>query len=146
MRSWGSYPADVEHLAKRFAANHLVDMRPAGIIHQEMRFVGGTQQIVVHSERFLVGADQENRQVIGIRIDAVQFQRLLDIPQIDKLVDLPVGIAGDVAQSRPFGGFFRQPGDRNNRKELIQGPAVRRRLKNGEIADVLAGQIYFRDR
>ena len=107
------------------------------VIDQEVRFVSRPKQIVIHPERFLVCADEEEGEIIRFGIDAVQLERLFDIAQIHKFVDLAIGIAGDVAQSPALRRLLRQASDRNDGKQLIQRPAIGSGLEYGEVADVL---------
>jgi hypothetical protein len=73
----------------------------------------------------------------------VQRQRVAHVPQIDELVDLPVGIAGDVHQGGFAGGPLVEPADGMIGKELAQRPMIQQRLEHGEIAEVLVAQAVF---
>ena len=63
------------------------------------------EEVVQVAEDFLVGADQEHAEVVGLAVEGVQRQRLLDVAAIDELIDLAVGVAGDVAEH----GVLRRP-------------------------------------
>ena len=54
----------------------------------------------------------------------------------DEAVDLPVGVAGDVLQRAAPRRLLVQPVDRHDREELVDGPAVRQRLEEREVAEV----------
>ena len=70
----------------------------------------------------------------------MQRQRRLDVAKIDELVDLPVRVAGDVAQDGVARRPLVEPMDGHHRKELLDGPTVWHRLKQRKIAEVDVGQ------
>ena len=50
------------------------------------------------------------------------MERLLDVAQVDELVDLAVGVAGDVDQRAVLRGLLVQAVDRDDREELVDRP------------------------
>jgi hypothetical protein len=70
----------------------------------------------------------------------MQFEHLLDVVQIDKLVDDAVRVAGDVAERRVFGRRLVQMMNRHDRKQLIERPVIRHRAKHGKVRQVLGAQ------
>ena len=71
-------------------------------------------------------------------------QRVAHVAQVDKLVDLPVGIAGDIDQ-RGFAGQAVPPsrliGMMGNR--LPERPVIQQRLEHGEVAEVLVAEAVL---
>ncbi len=63
-----------------------------------------------------------------------------DILQIDELVDLAVGVAGDVAEGGREGRLLLQAVNGQHREELVHGPHIRQGLEDAEIGDELIGQ------
>jgi len=59
---------------------------------------GCRRQVVHVAEDFLVRADEKDREVVRVAVQRVQRQRALDVAAVDELVDLPVRVAGDVAE------------------------------------------------
>ncbi len=101
--------------------------------------VGVAEQVVEVAEDLLVGADQEDAEVVGLAVDGVQRQRALDVAAVDELVDLAVRVAGDVAEHRVVRRRRVQPVDRHHREQLLDRPAVRARLEQREVAEVGVG-------
>jgi len=66
------------------------------------------EQVVRLAERFLVRADQERTHVVGLAVQLVQLERRADVLQIDELVELAVGIAGEIAEGRLDRGLLVQ--------------------------------------
>ena len=70
------------------------------LVEADVHGVGVAEQVVQVAEDLLVGADQEHAEVVRLAVERVQRQRLLDVAAVDELVDLAVGVAGDVAEHR----------------------------------------------
>src|SRR4030095_7586619 len=75
--------------------------------------------------------------------EVMQGQRVADITQIDELVDLAVGITGDVHQRRFAAGPCLEAIERHDREELTQGPVIQQRLEYRKIAQILIAQAVF---
>src|SRR6266516_4355460 len=101
-------------------------MRPAGVIDQEVRLVGGTEEVVLHAQGFLIASHERYGQIIMLRVYRVELESLLHIPQIHEFVNLTIRVAGNVAKRSVLGRLFVKARDGNNRKELVQGPRVGR--------------------
>ena len=98
------------------------------------------EQVVEIAEDLLIGAHQEHAEVVGRAREPMQRQRPPDAAAIDELIDLAVGIAGDVAQHAHPVRPLVQPMDRHDREELLDRPAVGHRLKEREVAEIGVGQ------
>ena len=74
----------------------------------------------------------------------MQRQGVAHVAQVDELVDLAVGIAGDVDQRCLAGrAAFVQPMHRHDGKQLAERPMVEQRLEDGEVAEVLVAKAVF---
>ncbi len=78
----------------------------------------------------------------------MQLDGALHVPAIDELVNLAIGIAGDVAEHGVTRRLLRQPVNRHHGEQLADGPAVGHRLEQREIAEegirqhaIQAGQV-----
>ena len=65
-----------------------------------MHGVGVAEQVVQIAEDLLVGADQEDAEVVVLAVERVQLEHVLDVAAVDEVVDLAVGVAGDVGEHR----------------------------------------------
>ena len=101
-----------------------------------MNRMGITEQVVKVSQNLLVGPNQKRTEVIGLILPGVQRQRSLDIAAINELIDLAVRVTGDVPEHRRPTGPLSKPVDRHNRKELLDGPRIRNRLKQREVTEI----------
>src|SRR6266404_2803746 len=70
----------------------------------------------------------------------MKLENLLDIVKVDKLVHDAVGITGNVTQSRVFGGRLVKTVYRNNGKELVKSPMIRRRTENRKVGQILGAK------
>ena len=95
----------VEHFLHRVALDHRVEHDVAVLVEADVHRVRVAEQVVQVAEDLLVGADQEDAEVVRLAVEGVQRQRLLDVAAVDELVDLAVGVAGDVAEH----GVLRRP-------------------------------------
>ena len=101
-----------------------------------MHRVGVAEEVVQVAEDLLVGADQEDAEVVVVVVERVQLEHVLHVAQVDEVVDLAVGVAGDVGQhARRVGSSF-EPVDRHDREELVDRPGVGQRLEHREVAEV----------
>ena len=57
------------------------------------------EEVVEVAEDVLVRAHQADADVVGLAVaERVEGQGLLDVAQVDELLDLAVGVAGDVGE------------------------------------------------
>ena len=101
----------MQHLADRVALDDVLDARAvvalvAVVGERDVDGVGVAEQVVQVAEDLLVRADQERAEVVRLAVERVQLQRLPHVAQVDELVDLAVGVAGDVAE---HGAMHRAP-------------------------------------
>ena len=66
----------------------------------------------------------------------MQWQRAADVAAIDELIDLSVGVAGNVAKHRVLRRPLVEAMNGHHRKQLLDGPAVGDRLKQREVAEI----------
>src|SRR5690554_889580 len=69
-------------------------------------------------------------------------QVVTDVAGGNEVVYIPVGITGDVLKGGVACWFFVEPVNGHYWKNLIDGPAVGQRLKQGEVAKVLVRQYF----
>ena len=74
----------------------------------------------------------------------MQRQGVAHVAQINELVNLSVGIAGDVHQSRLARRAFVQPADGHDWEKLSQRPVIQQRLEDGKVAEILVGERVFK--
>ena len=61
---------------------------------------------------FLIGSDQENREVIGLVLfEVVEREDFGDVFLVDEAVDFPVTVAGDVGKNGTMAGFLAKAVD-----------------------------------
>src|SRR5262249_37334246 len=97
------------------------------------------QEVVQGDEDLLGRPQQEDAQVIGLDagrlprqvVDLVQLEDFLVLALVHEVVDLAVGVAGDVGEDAAAGGLFGQPVDGDDREELVDGPGVGHGLEEG---------------
>ena len=80
---------------------------------------------------------------VAVRVQLVQRQRVAHVAQVNELVDLAVGIAGDVHQRGLARRAFVQPVDRHDGKQLAERPMIEQRLEHGKIAEILVAEAVF---
>ena len=89
------------------------------------------------AEGFLIGADEEDGDVIGlVGLEFVEGQDFGDVLLVDEAVDFAVAIAGDVGEHGALAGFFVEPVDGHDGEELVDGPGVRQGLEQREVSVV----------
>src|SRR6266446_3573365 len=97
----------------------------------------------------LVSTHEEEAQIVrlelavAVGVERVQRERVAHVAEVNELVDLAVGIAGDVHQRGFAGRPFAQAADRHNGKQLAQRPVIQQRLEDGKIAEVLVAETVF---
>src|SRR5258708_916636 len=105
-----------------------------------MHCIGIAKKIMQVAENFLVSANQESAQNVGVIVEGMQQQRLFDVAAIDELIDLAVRITGNIADNAAARRHLVQPMNGHYREELFDGPTVRYALEQREIAEVSIGQ------
>ena len=100
--------------------------------------VGVAEEIVQVAEDLLVRPGEEDPEHVrlGVR-EGVQREARLPIHE---LVDLAVGVAGDVLQRAAARRLLAEAVDRHDREELVDGPRVGQRLEEREVAEVPVGE------
>src|SRR5207302_2041385 len=85
---------------------------------------------------------QEDAEVVGfVGTEIMKGKRFANIVEIDVFRDFAVGVAGDVDEGRLELRTFIEPMNGNDREELSERPMIEQRLKDGEVADVLIGEL-----
>ncbi len=103
--------------------------------------IGIAQKIMQVTEGFLIGADQENAEVIlMIRFQFVQRERVFHIVQVNETINLAVAVAGDIRQNGLTCGFLIEAVNGHHGEQLVDRPHVRERLKYAEIAVIRVGK------
>src|SRR5256714_1432321 len=126
-----------EHLVGRVALDDLFDPPAAFIVQAHVHHVGVAKEIVQVAERLLVGADQERRQVVPlVRPELMQLERALHVTQRHEVIDLAIGVAGDVGEHGGAGGTLLQAVYGQDREQVVDRPAVRERLEHREVAEI----------
>jgi hypothetical protein len=106
------------------------------LVQADVDGMGVAEEVVEVAEDLLVGADEERGQVVRFAVEAVQREGLLDVAAVDELIDLAVGVAGDVAEHCAARGRFGEPVDGHQREELLDRPTVGHGLEEREIAEI----------
>src|SRR5688572_18179679 len=102
-----------------------------------MHGVGVAKEVMQITKNFLVRTRQEDAQhVIFAVAKLVHFEARAPLLASDKAIDLAIGIAGHVLQRPAPNRLLVQTMNGHDRKELIDGPAVRQRLEQREVAEV----------
>jgi hypothetical protein len=96
----------------------------------------------------LISAHQEKPEVIGflpvsILIERMEGQGIADVPQIDELVDLAIGITGDIDEGGLADRVLVQPVHGHNGEELAESPMIQQGLEDGKVAEVLVTETVF---
>src|ERR1022692_4669148 len=124
---------------------------------EDMDLVNAAEQVVQVPHDVLIGAHQEEAEIVrlrlavAVRVKLVQRQRVAHVAEVDELLHLTVGIAGDIDQRGLARGAFGEAADRHDREQLVKRPVVQQRLEHREIAKVLVAQAvlelldFFRD-
>src|SRR5690606_35264877 len=64
----------------------------------------------------------------GVDVEGVPF-----VFEVDEAIDDAIAVASQVSQSAAHGRLFVESMHRHDREELIDGPDIRCRLKDGEV-------------
>src|SRR5216684_1863674 len=133
-----------QHLADRLAGNLLFDVEAAFfvLIEEHMDLVDAAKEVMDVAHDVLIGASEKDAEVIGLAVaQLVERQCFADVMEIDVLRHLAIGIAGDVDQGRLELRPLIEPVDRHDGEELAESPMIEQRLEDGEVADVLIGEL-----
>jgi hypothetical protein len=124
------------------AAQGLLDVEAIGFVglEKDVHLVDAAEEIVQVAHDVLVGAGEEDAEVVGLVVERVQGEVVLRVLQIDERGDLAVGVAGDVDEDGVDGRFLIEPVQRGDGEKLLQRPMVEQGLEDREIADVLVGE------
>jgi hypothetical protein len=94
-----------EHVRDAVAAHLARELEAAVGLDAHAGDVGVAHQVVQVAEGFLVGAHQEDAEIVGLALDErVHRQRAPQAARLDEAVDLAVGVAGDVGEDRAARG------------------------------------------
>ena len=127
----------------RVARDAFFDVEAVGLVvlEEDVGFVHAAEEVVKVAHDVLVGADHEGADIVGLALlERMESEGLADIFEVDEVVDLAVGVAGDVDERRLDGRTLVEAVDRGDREELVQGPVIEQGLEDREVADVLFGQ------
>jgi len=80
---------------------------------------------------------------VAVGVQLVERQRVAHVSEINELVDLAVGIAGDVPRAWPRALALIQARNRHDGKQLVQRPMIQQRLEDGKIAEILVAEAVF---
>ena len=95
------------------------------------------KQIMQVAESLLVSAGQKHADaVLFVRSDFVQLERFAFGFERCKTVELTVAVTSQVADNCVSSRLFIQSLQRHYGKDLVDGPAVGKRLKDAEVAIV----------
>ena len=82
------------------------------------------------TENLLVGTDKEDTEIVGLLgSQAMDRQHVRDVIVGHEVGDLAVAVAGDVLDGTLAGRTLVEALDRDDREELVNGPAIWQRLK-----------------
>src|ERR1039457_4155346 len=116
---------------------------------EHMDLVDAAEQVVQVPHDVLVCAHQEEPEVVWlglavtVGVKRMQRQGVTHVAEVDELVHLPVGIAGDIDQRGFARGTFGEAADRHDREQLAERPMIEQGLEHREIAEVLVAKAVF---
>ena len=76
----------VEHVLDGLALDHVVDVVAAVLVHAHVHGVGVAEQVVEVAEDLLVGAHQEDAEVVRLAVQGMQLEHVLDVVLVDELI------------------------------------------------------------
>src|SRR5207249_1428354 len=92
-------------------------------------FVHATEEVVNVAHDVLVGAGEENAEVVRLVVaEIMQRQCLANVETINVLRHLPVGVARDIDERRFELRPFIEPMNGHDREELAESPVIEQRL------------------
>ena len=99
------------------------------------------EQVVHVAEYLLICAHEEHAEVIRLaRAQRVHGEVWRAALRSYEMGYLAVAVAGDVLNSTPGSGLLVKARNRYYGEHLVNRPAVRQRLEQGEVAEILFGQ------
>ncbi len=102
-----------------------------------MHGVGIAEQVVQIPQNLLIGADQEEADVvILVLLDLVQRQELGPAVLAHKTGDLSIGVTGDIGNRGHHIRPLVEPLQRHDREQLVNGPGVRDGLEQREVGKI----------
>ena len=106
-----------------------------------MHGVGVTKEVVHVAKNFLICSHEEDTYIVRslLRVELMERKEAADGLMGDILRDFAVRVAGDVLKGCIVRRLLMKPVDRHDREELVDGPGIRERMEDGEIAEILIG-------
>jgi hypothetical protein len=95
------------------------------------------------AQNLLVRPHQEDAQVVLVVVGRVQLQHVLHFRLSMKCSIFPSESQVMSASTARRVGLLVQPVDGHDREELVDGPRVRQRLEDGEVAEVRVRQLLL---
>src|SRR5438105_6773299 len=109
-----------------------------------MHFGNASKQGVQVAHNVLIRADHEDAEIINFAgVNSMKGQGISNVQEIDELRNPAVRVAGNIHDGAVALGRLGQAMNGHDGKELAQRPVIEKRLKDGEIADVLIAQRSF---
>src|ERR1051326_8322162 len=116
----------LQHFLDGIALDHRIENGFAVPAQPDMDRIGVAEEVVQIAQNLLVRAEQERAEIVVGAVKRVKLQGALHVAPVDECFHLAIGIACDVAQHSRAGGLLAEPVNRHQRKELLDGPAIRR--------------------
>ena len=92
---------------------------------------------------FLVGTHEEHADVVRfLFLLAMEWENMRNGLVCHEIRDFSIGVASDVLESAVVVRFLVQSVDWHDWEELVDGPGIRQRMEDGEIAEVLVCQEF----
>ena len=134
---------NMEDVFYRMTWNDLGDLCRTVLINHHRDIVNVAKEIVVVTHDILIRTRKKHSQIIRLSVQGVEFQILLDVPQVHKIIDFAVRVAGEVRQiTLPLRNLV-QPVNRHDGKELFERPGIGNGLKDGKITNEFMRQALF---
>ena len=112
----------MEDVFYRMTWNDLGDLCRTVFINHHRDIVDVAKEIVVVTHDILIRARKKHPQIIRLPVQGVEFQILLNVPQVHKIINLAVRVAGEIRQiTLPLRNLV-QPMDRHDGEELFERP------------------------
>ena len=106
-----------------------------------MNSIHVAEEVVHVAKDFLVGTHEEHADVVRfLFLLAMEWENMRNGLVRHEIRDFSIGVASDVLESAVVVRFLVQSMDRHDWEELVDGPGIRQRMEDGEIAEVLVCQ------
>ena len=103
--------------------------------------IGIAEEVVHITEDFLVCSHKEHSEIVWLVLaHGVYGQDMRYVAVCHEVGYLAVAVAGDVLYRGAARRSLVESLQRNDREELVYGPAVGQRLEEGEVAEILVGK------